>query len=81
MSEYVPSLYNGGNLEQYVQRELAAVSEIIALLVDGQLDIRYVAPERPRNGIYYADGTDWNPGSGKGLYRYDEDTTSYVHLG
>lgn len=32
----------------------------------------HAAPERPRTGtIVYADGTDWNPGSGEGLYVYD----------
>ena len=31
-----------------------------------------VAPAKPKDGrVYYADGTNWNPGSGKGLYFYD----------
>ena len=30
------------------------------------------APTKPRDGeIYFADGTDWDPGSGRGLYYYD----------
>ena len=30
-----------------------------------------VAPTKPREGIMrYADGTNWNPGGGRGLYHY-----------
>lgn len=33
------------------------------------------APNKPKGGIvYYADGTNWNPGAGKGLYEYDGTT-------
>lgn len=43
-----------------------------------QLEVEYVefkiwntAPDKPRQGrCYYADGTNWNPGSGEGLYLY-----------
>lgn len=31
--------------------------------------------------LAYADGSNWDPGSGKGLYRYDGDTSSWVHIG
>jgi len=38
--------------------------------------------EYKRDGLLaYADGTNWDPGSGKGLYRYDGDTTSWVKIG
>ena len=33
------------------------------------------APERPKEGMLrYADGTNWDPGSGKGVYVYDGST-------
>lgn len=33
------------------------------------LDTLYVAPTRPREGmVVKADGTNWNPGGGAGLY-------------
>lgn len=39
----------------------------------------HTAPERPRDGdLFSADGTDWDPGSGSGLYRYEGG--SYVKL-
>lgn len=50
--------------------------EIIAGKVKFHLGTRYqkrtVAPASPQEGdVYFADGTSWNPGSGKGLYFYD----------
>ena len=34
-----------------------------------QLDVE---PDKPRNGmVVYADGTNWNPGSGEGVYAYE----------
>jgi hypothetical protein len=31
----------------------------------------HVAPDKPRDlMIRFADGSDWNPGSGRGLYQY-----------
>lgn len=31
----------------------------------------HAEPDRPREGvIVYADGSDWDPGSGAGLYQY-----------
>ena len=36
-----------------------------------RLNVTYVAPVKPRAGMLaYADGTQWDPGSGEGLYRY-----------
>lgn len=32
---------------------------------------QYKEPARPREGmIVYADGVEWNPGNGSGLYQY-----------
>jgi hypothetical protein len=33
--------------------------------------VLHVEPTRPEIGtLVYADGTDWNPGAGEGLYQY-----------
>lgn len=38
-------------------------------------------PERPRNGMmFFADGTNFNPGSGRGLYVYNGNTGAWVQL-
>lgn len=44
------------------------------------LSKHHKAPIRQLQGmIVYADGTDWNPGSGAGLYQYRG--TSWVFIG
>lgn len=58
-------------LRNYVDGELKRISQ--ALNETTALDLRpvHVAPLRPREGmIVFADGTDWNPGAGKGVYSY-----------
>lgn len=63
--------------EQFVQ--LQSVLEVIAA---GNCDALNVAPAKPRTGMLrYADGTNWNPGSGKGYYGYDESTAAWRFLG
>ena len=77
---YVPGTYAGGKIETYIQEELEKIADVLLVLEDGPLNIRNVAPDKPRNGLYYADGTDWDPGSGKGVYRYEEGV-GYTFLG
>lgn len=58
-------------LRNYVDAELKRISQ--ALNETTALDLRpvHVEPNKPREGmIVFADGTDWNPGSGKGVYNY-----------
>jgi len=39
------------------------------------LRVHNVAPNKPKTGVlYYADGSNWNPGAGKGVYEYDGTT-------
>ena len=39
-------------------------------------------PDQLTDGmVVSADGTDWNPGSGQGIYRYVAATNSWVKLG
>jgi len=60
-------------LPDYVQQELQNVARAFVEPVDFlQLTVTTVAPAKPRRGrIYYADGTNWNPGSGEGVYRFN----------
>lgn len=44
--------------------------------------IRHAEPDRIRAGmVVNADGADWNPGSGAGMYRRNGANTAWVHLG
>tara|TARA_R110000851_G_scaffold249109_1_gene401639 strand:- start:764 stop:1024 length:261 start_codon:yes stop_codon:yes gene_type:complete len=46
--------------------EIAAVLEVVR---DGHLDVSNIEPTKPQQGdIRYADGTNWNPGAGEGIY-------------
>lgn len=63
----------------WVYRELLRISAILNAVEAGRLEKTYVVPAKPREGdIRFADGTNWNPGGGKGIYFYDG--TSWVKL-
>ncbi len=58
-------------LVAWIARELQKISYSFELGVVGNVDFLNVAPDKPREGnIVGADGTNWNPGSGKGVYCY-----------
>jgi hypothetical protein len=58
---------------QFFHEELRRVAQEFEQVYDGQfLSARHVEPSKRRDGqLVYADGTDWNPGSGKGFYFYN----------
>ena len=61
-------------LPDYLYNELNRLGEIIFNLDTFRLEETNVAPTKARNGdIRYADGTNWNPGSGEGIYAYTND--------
>ena len=73
MPRYEPENYSGGAnpkaLSEYLQRELRR----IAITLDGVEEILLkdlnVEPDKPRDGqVILADGTNFNPGSGRGFY-------------
>lgn len=59
---------------EYILRELLRISAQFDLIIQGRfLEILSVAPAKPREGMLaIADGTNWNPGCGKGLYTYKD---------
>ena len=64
-------------LLEYLQRELRRISVILAAQHD--LEELHVAPAKPRLGmIRLADGTDWDPGSGQGVYAYYNSTWNFL---
>jgi len=83
MPKYVPNPVpfdsKGSNpLVGYVDRELKTISQVFANPT--VLQKRTEEPKRPQDGqIEYADGTNWNPGSGVGIYYYKVNT--WVFLG
>jgi len=63
-----PSEYSQG----YIQDELGYISTAIEQQALGFIDVTNVAPEKPRQGmIRYADGSNWNPSGGEGIYYFN----------
>lgn len=71
---YTPSILptDANELSLAVQREFERLAqELRATQPSILLDRLNVAPSKPRNGmVVFADGTNWNPGSGQGFYGY-----------
>lgn len=69
--------YSGtsSDLEQRV-RETFEGNEVL------QLQELHVEPAKFLHGrFYFADGTDWDPGSGRGVYMYDSSGPTWRFLG
>jgi len=79
MNSVIPESYNPGPIPAnsgpmglYVQNEFFKVAAYMeALRLGGALPKTHVAPTKTHDGMLrYADGTNWNPGSGEGIYAY-----------
>lgn len=69
-------------ITEYVVREFRRLAVLTDMLADGQIEETRVAPPKPRTGmIRLADGTSWNPGSGRGVYWYDQGSGTWKFLG
>lgn len=67
-----PPPTNPDNLAEFLDRQLRLISIANQALNEGVIDPVNVEPTNKRDGmIRYADGTDWNPGSGEGFYGYE----------
>jgi hypothetical protein len=63
-------------LPDYLFNELNKVGDIIFNLDTFRLEETNTEPAKPRDGdIRYADGSNWDPGSGRGIYAYIDDGT------
>lgn len=61
----------------YIARELNKIAAIVN--APTKLETLHATPDKPRDGDFVkADGTDWNPGVGSGLYYYDGSTWVFI---
>jgi hypothetical protein len=75
----IPMTDEGRVLLNYFTSQVEALANMVKLVAEGHLDPLSEAPDKPRDGdIRYADGTTWNPGSGRGLYLRKQ--TSWVFI-
>ena len=62
---------NIDSLARYVHTELMRVAAVLELAVVRSVEFQDVEPTRAKDGmVCAADGTNWNPGSGQGVYVY-----------
>jgi len=80
---YQPSTSSASSLvdlRNFISNELVRVAN--AFTTEAQtttLPVLSAAPAKPQIGqVVFADGTNWNPNSGRGLYYYD--TNGWVHI-
>ncbi len=68
------------DLRNWISNELVRVSN--AFTTSSQtttLLVLTAAPAKPQIGqVVFADGSNWNPGSGRGLYYYDSGGWVYI---
>jgi hypothetical protein len=67
----VPPLQMPGPVRQYLDLELRRIADALNLR-ELYAPPQAAAPPKPVNGVIaYADGTNWDPGSGAGFYGYE----------
>jgi hypothetical protein len=66
-------------LINWVYQELNRVSAALQKSKYLELAISHAAPEKTRDGlVVIADGSDWDPGSGEGVYVFYNSTWNYL---
>ena len=66
---YEPTHPGEGITVEWLYYELQRVSSEMYRPDVLRLEVLHIEPERPQDGMLaFADGTDWNPGSGAGTY-------------
>lgn len=69
----IPSDLTGDDLAVWLYQELSRLADTVETL--DYITERHAEPNKPFAGqVAFADGTDWNPGSGAGLYQYRSST-------
>lgn len=62
---------DAAELQRFLREEFLKLSAAINALAAGQLEETAVAPPKPRAGnVRLADGVNWSPGAGPGVYCY-----------
>ena len=70
-AEPVSNVSNLQELFTYIKRELEAIERSFSITLANPLEELNVAPTKVFTGLtVLADGTNWNPGAGQGVYTY-----------
>ncbi len=75
----IPRVSDINDLGVYLISELNRLGSVLFNQSVMRLEQTNIVPDKPRDGdIRYADGTNWDPGSGAGIYFFDG--TSWTQL-
>lgn len=70
------------DVQEFLLRALQQLEQAINEVSEVQLTELNAAPAYPQHGkLYFADGTNWNPGGGRGYYGYDSTGPTWRKLG
>jgi hypothetical protein len=76
---YEPAYTENAFLREETSRIQRALNDPEPFL---RMEVLHVEPTRVWAGmVVYADGTDWDPGSGEGLYRRNVANSAWVFVG
>ena len=71
-NKYFPNKSPNKYEEGFISNELSKISFAIDQVSMGHLDVQNAVPDKPRQGdIKYADGSNWNPSGGEGIYFFN----------
>lgn len=60
------------DLRDWANREVQRIATAFSTSAQTTIPVHNSEPSKPQTGqLVLADGTNWNPGSGRGLYYYD----------
>lgn len=63
----------------FLERELGAIARAVNDPGIAPMQVLNAPPPKPRRGmLVYADGTNWDPGSGEGTYRFNGSVWLFV---
>jgi hypothetical protein len=70
--------FDSTQIPTFLNDELRRIADSLDRALDGNYELQAAEPDKPRAGmVRYADGSNWNPGNGAGLYFY---TDQWRHL-
>ena len=66
-------------VERWARDEFETLSRMFTTGQVVQFQVLHVEPERPRQGmVVFADGTNWDPSDGEGLYVYKSGGWTFI---
>lgn len=78
---YVPDIPPEEYDQGYLLEEFQKISEKLVMVLEAIAKEYHAPPDKPYNGQrVLADGVDWNPGAGRGIYWYDANAGTWNKL-